>query len=439
MADDATTVDAPRGEPVREIGLEVVDGPDKGLRLEPADKVIRIGSAEGNTLRLSDRQVSRFHVDITRSGTRIDVKDLDSTNGTFVGGARFRGATASVESGAVLRVGKNHLRVFDGETRVVPVRNSERLGGMLGTSKAMRDVMDRIETLAQRETPVLFYGESGTGKEVSARTLHAQSPRDGEPFITVDCGAVAANLFESTLFGHERGAFTGASQQHLGAFERAGRGTLFLDEIGELRPEQQTALLGVLERREFVRVGGSRTLPFNGRVVAATNRDLRADVNAGTFRLDLYYRLAIVTVELPPLRQRRDDIPLLLQHFIEEEGDPRPPKEVFGESYASLLKHSWPGNARELRNIVAGALALGTVPELLSATPAPTEAEDGIRYDDLLQLPYKVAKAEVGNRLERLYIEHLLGLSEGNVSRAARLGQMNRTHLIDLMKKHQLR
>ena len=220
-----------------------------------------------------------------------------------------------------------------------------------------------------------------------------------------------------------------------GAFERAGTGTLFLDEIGELLPEQQVALLGVLERKRFVRVGGTTELPFRGRVVAATHRDLRAGVNQGTFRLDLFYRLAVVTLSLPPLRERSEDIPLLIERFLREEGDERSPTEAFGEKLKDLLRHPWPGNARELRNVVAGALAIGEVPELMP----PVAPSEGDVVGGALSLPYKDAKARVTAEFELRYVKHLLEQTDGNVAKAARTARMNRSYLIELLRKHGLK
>jgi len=280
-------------------------------------------------------------------------------------------------------------------------------------------------------------GESGTGKELLACAIHEASARAGQPMVTVDCGALAPNLVASELFGHERGAFTGADTQRSGAFEQADRGTLFLDEVGELPAELQSNLLGVLERRRFRRVGGNDEIAVDVRVVAATNRDLRAEVNAGRFRLDLYYRLAVITADVPPLRERRDDIELLVAHFLAMAGHTGSVGEVFSRSaMAQLLSHHWPGNVRELRNVVEATLAMGESVSL-AADRSLQSADGGPAWP--LDLPYNDARAKLLHEFERRYLTHLLERSGGNVSQAARDADMNRSHLNTLLRRHRLR
>ncbi len=233
--------------------------------------------------------------------------------------------------GTSLRVGNTTIRIEDGEDAIVPLHPQDRYGGLRGKSVAMRRLMARLEKAGQSDAPVLITGESGTGKELVARALHEQGKRRDGPFVTVDCAALSPNLISSELFGHERGAFTGAEALQLGAFERACGGTLFLDEVGELPAEQQTFFLGALERRSFVRVGGSKNIETDVRVVSASNRDLRAEVNSGRFRLDLFYRLAIGRFQVPPLREHAEDIPLLVEHFLRELGSEQSVHEVVPE------------------------------------------------------------------------------------------------------------
>ncbi len=437
MTDDRTIPQQMMGGvPVRDLRVDVLSGPEAGKSVISEHDPISVGTAEGNGIRLSDRMVSRYHLEVGRSGDRISLIDLGSTNGTHVGEVLVSDSRVTVRSGAIVRIGESELRVSEGAARMVPAAPERaRLGPLFGRSEAMLRIMDKLEHLAHSDVSVLVIGESGTGKEVTARALHEISARTSQPFVTVDCGAVAPNLFESTLFGHERGSFTGADRQHRGAFERAGTGTLFLDEIGELLPEQQVALLGVLERKRFVRVGGSQELPFRGRIVAATHRDLRAGVNQGTFRLDLFYRIAVVTLALPPLRDRSEDIPLLIERFLREEGDERTPQEAFGSKLKDLLRHPWPGNARELRNVVVGALAIGEMPELM---PIPQSAQ-GATADAALALPYKEAKAQITSEFELRYVKHLLAQTGGNVAKASRVARMNRSYLIELLRKHGLK
>jgi DNA-binding NtrC family response regulator len=293
----------------------------------------------------------------------------------------------------------------------------------------MRRLMATIQRSAAGSSSILITGESGTGKEVTASAIHRLGARADGPFVTVDCGAIPPSLIASELFGHERGAFTGADRQRIGAFERAEGGTLFLDEIGELGTDIQSSLLGVLERRRFRRVGGSDEISLDVRVLAATHRDLRAEVNAGRFRLDLYYRLAVVVLQIPPLRERPEDIPALVDHFLAELGSNATSDGVFGATgLAELAARPWPGNVRELRNVVESRLVLGPDDE-----PPPAPAPGGPA------LPYKQARAAVTTEFERTYLTQLLAEAQNNVSRAARISQMDRSHLIELLHKHRLR
>jgi DNA-binding NtrC family response regulator len=266
---------------------------------------------------------------------------------------------------------------------------------------------------------------------------------------------IPPTLLASELFGHERGAFTGADRQHAGAFERAAGGTVLLDEIGELPSEVQATLLGVLERKRYRRVGGQAELTVDARVIAATHRDLRAGVNGGTFRLDLYYRLAVVVLRLPPLRERAEDIPLLVDHFVRELGYVGSGEELLGaEVMAMLARQSWPGNVRELRNAVEAMLLMGDAHDLGSALDAGVpgrggeaggggagagaEAAEAAEAAEL-ERPYKEARAEVTRAFEERYLRRLIERAEGNVSKAARLAQMDRSHLIELLRRHQIR
>jgi DNA-binding NtrC family response regulator len=302
-----------------------------------------------------------------------------------------------------------------------------------------------IERIAATPTSVLIVGESGTGKERVAQALHARSPRADAPLVTIDCGALSSSLLASELFGHERGAFTGADRQHKGAFERAEDGTVFLDEIGELPSADQSALLGVLERRRFRRVGGSAELDLEARVIAATNRDLRAEVNNGRFRQDLYHRLAVVVLRLPPLRERPEDIPVLVEHFARELGAADALPALFGaDQLARWHKHPWPGNVRELRNAVEAALVVGPQPTGSEPPPGPglpafAPVATGLGDADQPILPYKDQRATVVRDFERAYLGRLMAQAAGNVSHAARLAKMDRSHLIDLLHRHGLK
>jgi DNA-binding NtrC family response regulator len=303
----------------------------------------------------------------------------------------------------------------------------------------MRALLARIDTAARSESPVLLQGESGTGKELIARALHERGPRAKKPFVTVDCGSLSPGLVTSELFGHERGAFTGADRRHVGAFERANGGTVFLDEIGELPLTLQANLLGVLERRRFRRVGSQEELNVDVRVVSATHRDLRAAVNGGQFRLDLFFRLAVVKLEVPPLRARLEDLELLIAHFMKEAGSEATVGQLFTpDVFATLRAHQWPGNVRELRNLVEATLAMGEAPPLETATPLPfTEASAAAIPGP--EKTYKDARADVLHRFEKDYLGKLLTLTKGNVSAASRHAKMDRSHLIELLQRHGLR
>ncbi len=415
--------------------VEVTAGPALGLATTLDADQVSIGSAKGNGLVVGDPTVSRFHLELMRDGGDILVSDLGSTNGTYVGGVRIE--RARVAPGTVLRLGNTELHLAHGADTEVPILGEERLAGVRGKSAQMQRLMLQLERVAQGAASVLLIGESGTGKEVTARAIHERSPRAAGPFVTVDCGAIPPTLLSSELFGHERGAFTGADRQHVGAFERAAGGTLLLDEIGELPAEVQATLLGVLERKRFRRVGGQHELSADARVIAATHRDLRAGVNGGTFRLDLYYRLAVVVLRLPPLRERAEDIPLLVDHFVRELGYVGSGLELLGaETMAMLQRQSWLGNVRELRNSVEAILLMGESHELGAGLGAAPGA--GLGEVDL-SLPYKEARAEVTRTFEARYLRNLLDRAEGNVSRAARIAQMDRSHLIELLRRHQIR
>jgi transcriptional regulator with GAF, ATPase, and Fis domain len=292
------------------------------------------------------------------------------------------------------------------------------------------------------EATVLIEGESGTGKEVAAESIHRLSKRAEGPMVVVDCGAIAPTLIESELFGHERGAFTGAVARRQGAFERAHGGTLFLDEVGELPLELQPKLLRVLEAREFRRVGGNKTLSTDARIVAATTRDLPREVERGKFREDLYFRLAVVPIQVPPLRARSEDIPLLAHKILAANGDELPLK-IPEETLVALRAHDWPGNVRELRNVLERAAYLarasGETELRLVGLPTRGRAEPG---DDVFVFDatqsYRDTRARFDSLFEKKYVTWLLARHSGNISAASREAQMDRKHLSDLVRKHGL-
>jgi DNA-binding NtrC family response regulator len=430
----------PSGLRIRRCRLTVVGGPDAGLAREFEAHAIRVGARRGADLVLTDGKVSRTHFEIRLDPQGYRLRDLESTNGTFVSGLRV--SDVYVPPGASIYVGDSRLR-FDplDDSVEVALSSEDRYGDMVGRSVVMRELYARIAAVAPTDATVLVTGETGTGKELVAEALHEHSARKDGPFVVLDCGAIPANLMESEAFGHERGAFTGATAAHAGAFERADGGTLFLDEIGELPLEMQPKLLRALERKEIRRVGGARTQQVNIRVVAATNRDLAVEVNKGRFREDLYYRLAVAHLAVPALRERREDIPLLVEHILASlpEGRERGPRP---ETVELMKKHEWPGNVRELRNVIERAVLFRHAtrePSAILPAPAPAardEAPGGelrARVDP--KVPFKVAKQELIDEFERRYMRALLEQHGGNVSAAARAAGVDRMSIHKILTR----
>jgi DNA-binding NtrC family response regulator len=422
--------------------VEIVSGLDLDRAKPVVGETINIGTASDNELTLSDQTVSGYHLELKCARDEIVAVDHDSTNGTYVGAVRL--GRAVIPPGTMLRLGKTTLRVLEGEGALVDLHVESSFGSFSGRGAGMRRVMAVAAKAAQSNAPVLITGESGTGKEVLARSIHDEGLRKGKPFIVVDCGALSPTLVGSELFGHERGAFTGAEAQHSGAFERAEGGTLFLDEIGELAPDLQPLLLGVLERKTFRRLGGKKELSTNVRIIAATHRDLRSAVNAGRFRLDLFFRLAVLRIELEPLRQHLDDLQLLVESFLRQAGADEPASTILDARTLQRLKeHHWPGNVRELRNFVEASLSLGEPAslDLFPGESAPTAsaASPEKMMKPSLDAPYREARQALLDGFEPAYLERLMERSQGNVSAAARLAKMDRSHLLSLLRRHGLR
>ena len=425
-----------------------MEGPDEGKTYTSATDTVSIGSEPGNDFVLSDSTVSRYHLDLERDEDTVRVSDHGSTNGTWIGAVRLERAVVGRRT--VLRLGRSHIEVEDGEPVKVELYPNDELYGIRARSPAMRRLMAQVVRVAQSNAPVLLLGETGTGKELFARAVHAASPRSEAPFEVVDCGALVPTLVASELFGHERGAFTGARDRHIGAFERAHGGTVFLDEIGELPAPLQTQLLGVLERKTFRRVGGTAPVGVDVRVVAATHRDLRQWVNRGDFREDLYYRIAVARLRIPSLRDRASDIPLLIRHFLQQLEPDRNPEEIIPSEVVEQLKsYHWPGNVRELRNFAEAALAFGEIPDFdeFNDTADADEASDGpkasgflsIQEDELMRMGYMEARDKLIHDFQRTYLLQLLERSGTNMSHAAREAKMNRSHLLELLKRHNLK
>ncbi len=346
----------PKGLWVRELCLQVLE-PSKAPRTLPLRaESLSVGASDKNDLVLQDSFVSSRHLKLTCRDGAVRVFDLGSTNGTYVNGVKVR--EAELEEGQVLKLGQCELRLV-GEEKLESAapKAIERFCGMVGASVEMRELYGLLERVAPTEAGVLILGESGTGKELVARAIHGLSPRARGPLVAINCGAISPELIESELFGHEKGAFTGALRQHDGAFGQAKGGTLFLDEIGELPLELQPKLLRVLENRRYRRVGGDEELNADVRIVAATHRDLAAAVREGRFREDLFFRLFVMPMYLPPLRDRREDLPLLCEQFLREFSTSSP-KRLGAEAFDKLKQHDYPGNIRELRNVLLRAVIL---------------------------------------------------------------------------------
>jgi transcriptional regulator with GAF, ATPase, and Fis domain len=427
-----------------EIVVIVLNGAERGKRVRLVDR-LRVGKAPDNDLVLSDDTVSRQHCELERRAQGVFVRDLGSTNHTRVG--RTAVHEAVVESGATISVGVVELGVrVEPRQAVVLPSESNRFGEALGDSLAMRTLFGVLERIAPTDASVLLEGETGTGKDVLARSIHQMSPRHDKPFVVVDCGAVSYSLLESELFGHERGAFTGAVATRQGAFELAGRGTVFLDEVGELPLDVQPKLLRVLEAGEFRRVGGNKTLRAEARVVAATKRELKGEVERGKFREDLYFRLAVVPVTVPPLRARREDVPSLVERFLElaRKRDPAAASVTLSPTtVAALAAHDWPGNVRELRNVLDRAIYMATAGGENEARivdlPVAAQASQSLVPCFEAGKSYREVRERYEADFERRYVSWLLERHGGNISAAAREARMDRKHLYDLARRHGLR
>ncbi len=448
---------------LRRCTLQSLSDPSQSWSFERGE--IRLGAMDDNDVVLHDDTVSRHHCKIVQENTGYVLIDLRSTNGTFINKVRIR--EAYIKPGCTVSVGHQELSFNAREeaVEIIPSRH-ERCGDLIGRNAKMREIYSILEKIAPTATTVVIEGETGTGKEVVAQTLHKLSTRSKGPMIVFDCGAVPPNLIESELFGHEKGSFTGAVMTRQGLFEMSDRGTLFMDELGELPLDLQPKLLRALEQREIRRVGSSKSIKCDVRIIAATNRNLEDEVRAGRFRQDLFYRLSVVRLILPALRERADDIPLLVDHFLKTQAYNRGAdgtQRVSGisrDALRALEVYQWPGNVRELVNVIeravsfcdggvidtadlpehvrdavpigaAGARAAHTgehqaVPE---AARPPQELIDG-------KATFKDAKEKWVSSFESDYILSLLKRHGGNISHAARDADIDRKYFRKLMKKY---
>ena len=397
---------------------------------------VTVGADKAADVRLEDPAVSRRHCTIVPTDAGFDVADLGSRNGTHLDGVAISRATVPV--GAVLRVGTTLLQLLPEElpVEIEPSRKSS-FGALYGDSAPMRRVFAVLERASASDAAILFIGESGTGKELAARAVHEHSARKDGPFVVFDCGASSETLIESDLFGHRKGAFTGAVADRAGAFASAAGGTLFLDEIGDLPLPLQPKLLRLLEAGEVTPLGAQKSERHDVRVVAATHRDLWDEVGRGTFRGDLYYRLAVVEVHLPPLRRRPSDIPELVRRFLAGHGR-KNAGDLAGANLDRLLAYHWPGNVRELRNVIARAVALSPKDTSFAEMPVLLRAAAATAADTpraVADRPFGEAKEEVIARFEREYLEDLLRRAGGSMTEAARRAGLERKYLYRLLER----
>jgi DNA-binding NtrC family response regulator len=385
---------------------------------------------------LEDPQISRRHAELLASPEGVRVKDLGSTNGTWWQGSRV--TEVLVSSGAVIQLGAISARISANDAPSVPPSEHDHFGSMAGKSLGMRELFAVLELAAPTEATVLIEGESGTGKEVTARAIHEASARAAGPFVVVDCSAISEALIESHLFGHVRGAFTGADRERKGAFVEATGGTLFLDELGELPLAAQAKLLRALEARTVQPVGADRPVSVDARVVAATHRELAKMVAAKEFRFDLFYRLAVVHVALPALRQRLEDLPHLIGAFYAARG--LVPGPIDGPNLERMHQHAWPGNVRELRNVLERAWALSGAATSFRELKLWLDSSMAAQFSEVVDssLGFKEAKERWNDHFERRYVSMVFAANGNNVTRAADHAGLSRRHLRELLYKHAL-
>jgi DNA-binding NtrC family response regulator len=437
MSDMSTrTILRPRSAPGL-VRATVIAGPSMGQ--SAVGPKVTLGRSRVADVPIADPTVSEFHLEISPHEQGVEVRDLDSWNGTYCEGSRILHGVVS--SGATILVGESALRV-DVDLEAEPARPvSDSFSGLIGKSRAMRELFALLERLAPTELAVFVEGPTGSGKELVARALHESSGRAGGPFVVLDCAALPPALAESVLFGHAKGAFTGAIEARSGVFEAAHGGTVFVDEVGDLPLELQPKLLRVLEQRQVTRVGELKARPISVRVISATWRDLRRMVNQGQFRDDVYFRLAQTRVVLPALSERREDIELLAAQFLRNlPAEASCARALSRDALAELRTRDFPGNVRELRNVVERAAYMCDGPVIRSQDLAFERLlERGRESPQEEFLPeFKGAKRTAVDDFERDYLERLMTKSSGNITMAARLAGIERHHLRSLLKKHGL-
>ncbi len=422
--------------------LTAISGPANGRAFAMASAMATVGRHATNDLVLDDPRVSGVHLQLRRVDDRVRIRDAGSTNGTWLG--RHRITEIELSAGGEITVGGTILRLdIDDAASFSPLSPSKSFGRLVGHSTVMRELFATLERIAPKNIGLLIQGETGTGKEEVARAIHERSPRAAGPFVVIDATALPDTLSESLLFGHEKGAFTGATERRQGFFEAAHGGTILIDEIGELPAALQAKFLRVLERKEVTRLGGQTPIQVDVRVIAATHRDLRQEIEADRFREDLYFRLAPVRIMLPPLRDRADDIPLLCRDLLVAiAGDRATPLLIEAGALEHLSTQPWPGNVRELRNVLTRAAALAS-DELIKRTDVAGEGfgfrgtrEERTALD--LSGDFSTAKDRAIERFESAYLAALMKRCGGNLSLAAREADLARHHLREVLRKRGL-
>ncbi len=416
-------ISAQRTSPSRRFQLvvEPSEGAARTILLEPG--AYTLGAGKEANVRITDPHVSRNHLKLVVSHEGVSIEDLGSSNGTWINGVSIRAVLVSTTTQVV--IGRTPIRI-----EIIDDRKQRSFGDAVGESPKIAEVFQHLAKLAPTDLTVSLIGETGTGKDVLARALHASSTRAALPFAVFDCGAVAPNLIESELFGHVKGAFTGAVSERKGIFEQGHNGTVFLDEIGELPLELQPRLLRVLEQRTVRRVGGTRDIAVDVRVIAATNRDLELQVENGKFRQDLYFRLNAAVVHIPPLRERLDDLAMLVKSMLDDVGKPL---AVADSALETLRAHDWPGNVRELRNVITSAAALADGPILEARHFASLQQRSKRKEPTLDRLPLAGRTLDA---LERAAIKQTLGQLGGNKTQAAQALGIAASTLYEKIKKY---
>jgi len=409
---------------------EVIIGPDP----------VVVGRDPACHLIIDEAGVSAVHAELVATDSGVRIRDLRSTNGIWLGDLRI--TEAYLTATTTFSIGRSELLFEPATAEKVALTDVSQFGSLFGTSSSMRDLFRRLEKSAATDLTILIQGETGTGKELVAQAVHEKSARRDGPFVVVDCASIPPTLAEATLFGHERGAFTGAVSSRQSPFVEANGGTVFLDELGELPLDVQPKLLRALSERRVKAVGSNAYQSFDARVVAATRRDLESAINSGAFRSDLYFRLAQVRAFVPPLRQRVDDIPGLIKHFLEQHGAKGAWRRVTRPILERLLRYDWPGNVRELRNAVAVSLALaeeGAPIDIAGAVGLKVTKSKGKAIEASAVRGYHDAKRGALEQFERAYFAELVAATGGNLAEISRRSGLQRTHVRKYLRLHGLR